>query len=95
MSEGRGRSRLVQRYLNLLEASLTGMQFEDKPFDLWSGDTFDPNKRLLGQDWPSLSFSMIGSARMRNLRYACETVVLDGVEGDFIETGSGEEAPAF
>lgn len=41
MSEGRGRSRLVQRYLNLLEASLTGMQFEDKPFDLWSGDTFD------------------------------------------------------
>lgn len=87
MSEGRGRSRLVQRYLNLLEASLTGMLFEDKPFDPWSGGTFDPNKRLLGQDWPSLSFSMIGSARMRNLRYACETVVLDGVEGDFIETG--------
>lgn len=24
---------------------------------------------------------------MRNLRYACETVLLDGVEGDFIETG--------
>jgi len=24
---------------------------------------------------------------MRNLRYACETVLLDGVDGDFIETG--------
>ncbi len=88
MSEACGRSRLVQRYLNLLEASLTGMLFEDTPNDFWSGDTFDPNTRLLGRDWPSLSFSMIGSVRMRNLRHACETVVLDGVEGDFIETGA-------
>ncbi len=87
MSERFGRSRLVQRYLNLLEASLTGMLFEDTPFDLWSGGKFDPTKRLLGQDWPSLSFSMIGSVRMRNLRYACETVLLDGIQGDFIETG--------
>jgi O-methyltransferase len=87
MSEGRGRDRLVQRYLNLLEAALTGMIIEDKPFDYWSGGEFDPNSRLLGRDWPSLSFSMIGSVRMRNLRYACETVVFDGVEGDFIETG--------
>jgi hypothetical protein len=28
-----GRGRLVQRYLNLLEASLTGMLFEDAPCD--------------------------------------------------------------
>ena len=82
-----GRGRLVQRYLNLLEASLTGMLFEDAPCDSWSEPKFDPNTRLLGRDWPSLSFSMIGSVRMRNLRYACETVLLDGVEGDFAETG--------
>jgi O-methyltransferase len=87
MSEGRGRGRLVQRYLNLLEASLTGMLFEDVPCDFWSGGKFDPNRRLLGKDWPSLSFSMIGTVRMRNLRSACETVLLDGIEGDFIETG--------
>ena len=87
MNERRCRTRLVQRYLNLLEASLTGMLLEDKPFDDWSDAKFDPNTRLLGRDWPSLSFSMIGCVRMRNLRYACETVVLDGVEGDFIETG--------
>ena len=85
--QGSGRGRLVQRYLNLLEASLTGTLFEDAPCDFWSDGTFDPNKRLLGRDWPSLSFSMIGSVRMRNLRYACETVLLDGVEGDFVETG--------
>lgn len=79
-----GRSSLVQRYLNLLEASLTGMLIEDPSC---SGMKFDPNNRLLGRDWPSLAFSMIGSVRMRNLRYACETVLLDGVDGDFIETG--------
>jgi O-methyltransferase len=87
MSEVCGRSRLVQRYLNLLEASLTGTLLEDTPNDFWTGGKFDPNTRLLGRDWPSLSFSMIGGVRMRNLRYACETVVLDGVGGDFIETG--------
>lgn len=87
--QGWGRSRLVQRYLNLLEASLIGMLIEDMPFVTpWAQDgKFDRNRRLLGLDWPSLSFSMIGSVRMRNLRYACETVLLDGVEGDFIETG--------
>lgn len=86
MSHG-SRSKLVQRYLNLLEASLTGMLFQDAPGDCWAGDKFDPNTRLLGRDWPSLSFSMIGSIRMRNLRYACETVLFDGIKGDFIETG--------
>jgi hypothetical protein len=63
------------------------MLFEDTPYDYWSDSKFDSNTRLLGKDWPSLAFSMIGSVRMRNLRYACETVVLDGVVGDFIETG--------
>lgn len=87
MNEGFGHSRLVQRYLNLLEASLTGMLIEDAPCDHWSGGKFDSNRRFLGRDWPSLAFSMIGGVRMRNLRHACETVILDGVEGDFIETG--------
>lgn len=86
--QGCGRGRLVQRYLNLLEAALTGMLIEDAPDD-WRppGAEFHPHMRLLGGDWPSLAFSMIGGVRMRNLRYACETVVLEGIPGDFIETG--------
>lgn len=87
VSNETGRSNLTQRYLNLLEASLTGTLFEDAPCDHWSEGQFDPYVRLLGRDWPSFSFSMIGNVRMRNLRYACETVLLDGVRGDFIETG--------
>jgi O-methyltransferase len=84
---GCGRGRLVQRYLNLLEASLTGMLVEDAPCNPWMDDGFDPTRRFMGRDWPSVALSMIGAVRMRNLRQACETVVLDGVEGDFIETG--------
>jgi len=78
---------LVQRYLNLLEASLTGVLIEDAPCNPWMDAGFDPNQRFMGRDWPSVAFSMIGTVRMRNLRQLCETVVLDGVEGDFIETG--------
>ena len=82
-SQGFDHARLVQRYLNLLEGSLTGTLNENPGFD----GVFDPNRRLVGRDWPSLAYSMIGSARMRNLRHACETVLLDGIKGDFIETG--------
>jgi O-methyltransferase len=82
--QGFGRGRATQRYLNLLEASLTGMLVEDATC---RGLEFDRNRRLLGRDWPSVALSMIGTVRMRNLRDACETVLLDEVEGDFIETG--------
>lgn len=78
---------LINRYLNLLEASLVGVLVTDAPCDPWSGQQFDANKRALGRDWPSLAVSMIGAARMRNLRQCCESAVLDGIPGDFIETG--------
>ena len=79
--------RLVNRYLNLLEASLIGLLVKDAPTDPWSAGQYDPNRRNLGVDWPSLAMSMIGVARMRNLRQCCESAILDGTPGDFIETG--------
>jgi hypothetical protein len=78
---------LLNRYISLLELSVIGMLVADPPFDAWSGGTYDPNKRVLGRDWPSLALSMIGWARMRNLRQCCETAIWDGIPGDFIETG--------
>ncbi|WP_246680928.1 TylF/MycF family methyltransferase [Mesorhizobium sp. B3-1-9] len=79
--------KMRNRYLNLLEASLTGTLYGDAPIDPWTGGQYDPNKRALGRDWPGLAQTMIGSARMRNLRHLCETVILNDVPGDFIETG--------
>ncbi len=78
---------LINKYLNLLEASLVGVLYKDPPSDPWAGPTYNAAVRSLGRDWPALAQTMIGSARMRNLRGACEASILDGIPGDFIETG--------
>jgi O-methyltransferase len=75
------------KYLNILEASLTGTLHEDPPIDHWSGGVYDPTKRLLGRDWPGLAQTMIGTARMQNLRKLCESAIMNDIPGDFIETG--------
>lgn len=77
-------ARTRQTYLNLLENALTGVLYGDKPM---IGENYDPITRSLGRDWPSLAQTMIGTARMRNLRHICETAILDDIPGDFIETG--------
>ena len=79
--------RVVNRYLNLLESALVGSIYGDPPNDHWSGGKYDPVTRALGRDWPTLAQTMIGNTRMRNLRHLCETVILDDIQGDFIETG--------
>lgn len=75
------------RYLDLLESVLTGTLTSDPAMDPWSDPTFDPVRRATGRDWPATALTMIGTNRMRQLRDACETVLRDGVPGDFIETG--------
>jgi hypothetical protein len=40
-----------------------------------------------GKDWPARAHTMIGMKRLNNLQYCVETVLHDGVQGDFIETG--------
>jgi len=78
--------KLRQRYLNLLEASLTGILYGDPSGDPWSTG-YDLHRRALGRDWPQSALTMIGTARMQNLRHVCETVLLEDIPGDFIETG--------
>ena len=73
-------------YLDLLEKVLTGEIVQDPAISPWS-DGFDPQVRLLGRDWPKTALTMIGTARMRNLRMLAERVIDDGVPGDFLEAG--------
>lgn len=40
-----------------------------------------------GQFWPLYADTMIGTKRLDQLQSAIETILADGVEGDFIETG--------
>jgi O-methyltransferase len=48
---------------------------------------YDAKRREQGQDWPSRAESMIGLRRMDNIQQCIESIVTDGVPGDFIETG--------
>ncbi|WP_131766189.1 TylF/MycF family methyltransferase [Candidatus Protofrankia californiensis] len=46
-----------------------------------------PEVRQNGQDWPRLAHTMVGAKRLDNLQECIETILLDGVPGDLIETG--------
>lgn len=93
-------SDLRTAYLDLLGDAIINVIYDDpaiakkKPKGLKKllgaergAEAFDPDKRAAGRDWPSMAHSMIGRARMANLRMACCDVIEKGVPGDFIETG--------
>ncbi|MEV8504806.1 TylF/MycF family methyltransferase [Actinoplanes sp. NPDC051475] len=76
-------------YLDLFEKVVTNVVYRDAPIpSAWvPGTDFDPEKRENGLDWPSTAHTMVGLKRIRNVRRALETVLAEGVPGDFIETG--------
>jgi len=78
---------LRERYLDLIEAALTGTVFEDAAMSPWSKG-YDPLVRSIGRDWPAHAMTMIGTARMRNLRHMVELTLREQVPGDYIETGA-------
>jgi O-methyltransferase len=43
--------------------------------------------RLEGHDWPLLAQTMAGMKRLDHLQHCVETILADGIPGDFIETG--------
>ncbi|MBY0361670.1 MAG: TylF/MycF family methyltransferase [Phreatobacter sp.] len=74
-------------YLDLIEKSLTGLLFKDGRRQAGVVAGHDMLKRSTGFDWPETAETMIGTARMRNLRMLAECAIIDGVAGDFIEAG--------
>lgn len=47
----------------------------------------DPARKYYGEIWPSRAHTMIGIPRLDNLQSCVETVLKEGIRGDFIETG--------
>jgi O-methyltransferase len=47
----------------------------------------DPVLREAGRDWPATAETMIGPARLRNIRMCVEAVLADDVPGDLLEAG--------
>ncbi|MEM9144812.1 MAG: TylF/MycF family methyltransferase [Pseudomonadota bacterium] len=81
--------RLRARYLDLIEDVIINRIYRDPPQQTkrWKRLVFGEERRAIGRDLPSQAHSMIGQARMRNLRHCLETAIRTGVPGDFIETG--------
>ena len=87
--------RTQSRYFSLLEAAITGAISDEVGMcgggeggcELAKLKPYEPERRAYGNDWPPGGQTMIGLARMRNIRMAVEAVVADGVPGDFVELG--------
>ena len=75
------------RYLDLLERSLCNMIYGDASHSSYGDTRYDVARRLTGRDLPTEAHSMIGLTRLRHLRWAAETVLSEGVPGNFIEAG--------
>ena len=82
-----GSSTAVDRYLQLMQEILINAIYQDRAIDPWSPPVFDDRRRDGGLDWPHQALTMIGRTRLRSLRECCETVLKEGIPGDFVETG--------
>ena len=89
-----GDASVADLYLDLLEQTLTGAIFEDVGFIPSPTDPnpalakgYDAQARHGGIDWPSRAHTMVGLARLRNLRTLVTRVLGEGIPGDLIETG--------
>jgi O-methyltransferase len=81
------RYRNIDNYLTLLQKCLAGTIYDDPPLKVLGSEAFDSQLREYGWDWPSVAHTMIGEKRLANVRSLAESVIGNGIEGDFIETG--------
>jgi hypothetical protein len=73
-------------YLDLLIKTLANTVYGDPP--IGPGHTqFDPTVRETGLDWPAQAHTMVGLARLRNLRELVQRTIDENIHGDYIETG--------
>jgi len=59
----------------------------NRGYKLYKVQSFDPEARGVGKDWPSFCCTMIGLRRLDNLQFCVETVLHDEIPGDIMETG--------
>ena len=81
------RGRDANAYLDLLERSLVGVLNEDPSSSPWSKGEYDADLRAIGRDWPQNALTMVGTVRMRNLRYLLERALEESIPGDVLEAG--------
>lgn len=74
-------------YLDLLIKVLANTIYEDPSTNPENAGPFQSELRLEGRDWPAVAHTMIGVQRLQNVRELGQTVIDEGIPGDFIEAG--------
>jgi hypothetical protein len=81
----------IDLYLSLMKRVLTNEIYQGAPI-LWFDD--DPNNPAAqapewekSARWPNVAHTLVPPVRLDNVRFCLETVIADGIPGDFIETG--------
>lgn len=89
MTNSTNGARAVELYVDLLKRAVTNTIYEDPPVALDPTDPvpFDKEKRLVGEDFPTVAHTMVGRTRLDNLHECLETVIREGIGGDIVETG--------
>lgn len=77
----------INLYLDLLEKTVCNTIYGDPSHPNYGDEHFDIERRAVGRDLPILAHTMIGAARLRQLRWAAETIIRESVQGDIIEAG--------
>jgi len=74
-------------YLDMIQACLTGVIYEDEPLQTLGQQRYDATLREHGWDWPSKAQTMVGVKRLANARLLAEHVIQRRIPGDLMETG--------
>jgi O-methyltransferase len=74
-------------YTDLLIKCITNSIYKDDRGLMTGATTLSDADRAGGLDWPSKAHSMVGIARLTNVRDLAQRAIDEGVPGDFIETG--------
>lgn len=72
-------------YFDLLKRVLINLPYEDGRYPTGH---FDYNLRIEGMDWPLEAHTMLGVNRLDNIHECAKRVILDKIQGDFIECGA-------
>ncbi len=73
-------------YLELLVKTLTNIIYGD-PSNLPGQSGFNRDLREFGHDWPTQAHTMVGIARLQNLKRLVQRTLDEQIPGDYIETG--------
>ena len=86
-SETISEARLRAKYIDLMIKILVNSIYEDPGITSSGQMAYSRERRAVGGDWPTTAHTMVGLARLDNLRDLVERTIQEEVPGDYIETG--------